>query len=104
MPYFLEFKPSVSKSSKVKIDSSVMSKLLEGKSIKLQEFRPGDLIQGVVVKIGKNEVLVDVGAKSEAILAMGPAIPKSITVKPRTLRCIIVSSMMARSQSLWSSV
>jgi len=69
MPYFLEFKPSVSKSSKVKIDSSVMSKLLEGKSIKLQEFRPGDLIQGVVVKIGKNEVLVDVGAKSEAILA-----------------------------------
>ena len=54
-----------------------MSKLLEGKSIKLQEFRPGDLVQGVVVKIGKNEVLVDVGAKSEAILSTSELIGES---------------------------
>lgn len=67
----------MSKSSKVKIDSSVMSKLLEGKSIKLQEFRPGDLVEGVVVKIGKNEVLVDVGAKSEAILATSELLGES---------------------------
>ncbi len=58
----------MSKSSKVKKDSSVMSKLLEGKSIKLKEFKPGDVVEGVVVSIGKNEVLIDVGAKSEAIL------------------------------------
>src|SRR3972149_1659240 len=58
----------MSKSSKVKKDSSVMSKLLEGKSIKLKEFKLGDVVEGVVVSIGKNEVLIDVGAKSEAIL------------------------------------
>lgn len=46
-----------------------MSKLLEGKSIKLKEFKPGDVVEGVVVGISKNEILVDVGGKSEAILA-----------------------------------
>jgi small subunit ribosomal protein S1 len=60
----------MSKSSKVKRDSSVMSKLLEGKSIKLKEFRPGDLVEGVIVAVGDTEILVDVGAKSEAILSL----------------------------------
>lgn len=54
-----------------------MSKLLEGKSIKLKEFRPGDLVEGVVVSIDKNEVLVDVGAKSEAILAASELVGES---------------------------
>lgn len=58
----------MSKSLKIKKESSVMSKLLEGKSIKLKEFRPGDMVEGLIVSVGKNEVLVDVGAKSEAIL------------------------------------
>jgi small subunit ribosomal protein S1 len=60
----------MSKSSKVQRDSAVMSKLLEGKSIKLKEFRPGDLVEGVIVAVGETEILIDVGAKSEAILAL----------------------------------
>jgi ribosomal protein S1 len=58
----------VSKASKIKKDSPVMDKLLGNKGLKLKEFRPGDLIEGIVVNISHGEILVDVGAKSEGII------------------------------------
>jgi small subunit ribosomal protein S1 len=58
----------ISKASKIKRDSPAMEKLLADKGLKLKEFKPGDLIEGIVVNISHGEILVDVGAKSEGII------------------------------------
>ncbi|RJR27152.1 S1 RNA-binding domain-containing protein [candidate division WWE3 bacterium] len=59
----------MSKSSKVKKESSIMSKLLEDHGLALKEYRPGELIEGIVVSSTHGGVLVDVGAKSEGIIS-----------------------------------
>lgn len=58
----------MSKSTKIKKQSEIMSKLLETKGVSLKEFRPGDVVEGIIVGITHGEVLLDVGAKSEAVL------------------------------------
>ncbi|NMB69818.1 S1 RNA-binding domain-containing protein [candidate division WWE3 bacterium] len=59
----------VSKASKIKRESAVMDRLMGDASLKLKEFKPGDLVEGTVVSVTKGEVLIDVGAKSEGIIS-----------------------------------
>lgn len=58
----------MSKASKVQNDSPTMDKLL-GDELDIREYKYGDLIEGVVVSSGHNEVLLDVGAKSEGMIS-----------------------------------
>lgn len=59
----------MSKAKKINKENSIMTKLLEDKGVEIKEFRPGDLIEGVVVSVTHGEVLIDVGAKSEGIIS-----------------------------------
>lgn len=59
----------MSKARKVHNDSSVMAKLLENSDVAIKQFKPGDLVEGVVVSVSHREILIDVGAKSEGIIS-----------------------------------
>lgn len=58
----------MSKARKVHNDSSAMQKLLETEAV-IRQFRPGDLVEGIVVSASHREVLLDVGAKAEGIIS-----------------------------------
>lgn len=59
----------MSKARKVHNDSPVMKSLLEDKGFDIKQFTAGDMVEGFVVSVTPSEVLVDVGAKSEGIIA-----------------------------------
>ena len=59
----------MSKSRKVSNDSSVMEKLIGDKGIQIRQYRPGDLVEGVVVSASHDQVLLDIGAKAEGIVS-----------------------------------
>jgi small subunit ribosomal protein S1 len=59
----------MSKSKKVHVSSEIMERLLKTKDIDLKELKPGDLVEGIIVSVSHGEILVDVGAKSEGIIA-----------------------------------
>ncbi|OGC50742.1 hypothetical protein A2716_01750 [candidate division WWE3 bacterium RIFCSPHIGHO2_01_FULL_40_23] len=46
-----------------------MQKLLDKHKVEIKSFKPGDIIEGMVVSVSYKEVLVDVGAKSEGIIS-----------------------------------
>jgi len=56
------------KSRKIYKKDSAMEKLLAEHGMDVKQFRPGDLVDGVVVSVSHGEVLLDVGAKSEGIV------------------------------------
>ncbi len=58
----------MAKAKTIHKEDSVMTKLLKDSDIDIKQFQFGDLVEGVVVSAGSNEVLVDVGAKSEGII------------------------------------
>jgi len=45
-----------------------MSKYLTDKDLQMKQFRLGDMVEGVVVNVSHEEILVDIGAKSEGII------------------------------------
>ncbi len=57
----------MAKARKIHNDSDVMQKLLED-SAGIRQFKPGDLVEGIVINVAPGEVLLDVGAKSEGIV------------------------------------
>ncbi|MBP8960996.1 S1 RNA-binding domain-containing protein [Patescibacteria group bacterium] len=59
----------MSKARRVQTDSSVMDKLIADSGIQIQRFRPGDLVEGVVVSVSHNQILLDIGAKAEGIVS-----------------------------------
>lgn len=59
---------NMSKARKVHKDSSVMEKLLDKHDVELKRFNSGDTVEGVVVTASSQEILLDVGAKSEGIV------------------------------------
>jgi ribosomal protein S1 len=60
---------NMAKARKVSTDSSVMEKLLEEHGIQVRQFRPGELVEGIVVSASHNQVLLDIGAKAEGIVS-----------------------------------
>lgn len=57
------------KARKVHKEDSKMADFLKDKDLGLKEYRQGDLVEGIVVSVSHGEVLLDVGAKSEGIIA-----------------------------------
>lgn len=56
------------KARKIQKDSPVMEKLL-GDDLQIKQFTQGEIIEGIVVSASPKEILLDVGAKSEGIVA-----------------------------------
>jgi len=48
-----------------------MVELLEKEGFEVKTFKPGQLVEGTIISKGREEVLVDVGAKSEGIISRG---------------------------------
>ena len=58
----------MSKARKIQKKESAMSKYLTDKDLQMKQFRLGDMVEGVVVNVSHEEILVDIGAKSEGII------------------------------------
>jgi small subunit ribosomal protein S1 len=84
----------MSKASKVHNDSKLMTKLLEDKGVDINEMRPGDLVEGVVVSVSHGELLIDVGAKSEGIVTGSELIDADNTHKSLKAGDKILSKVM----------
>lgn len=59
----------MAKAAKVKNDSPVMEKLIEEKGIQVRQFKPGELVEGVVISVSHDQVLLDIGAKAEGVVS-----------------------------------
>ena len=46
-----------------------MEELLAEQSADIRSFKHGDVVEGTVVRIDKDEMLVDIGAKSEGVVS-----------------------------------
>ncbi len=58
----------MSKARSIYKEDSKMKSLLEDRGIVIKQFKPGDLVEGIVVSVNHGEILLDVGAKSEGIV------------------------------------
>lgn len=58
----------MSKARKIHREDSAMKALLDKKGVDIKQFKPGDIIEGVVVSVNPDSILLDVGAKSEGIV------------------------------------
>src|SRR4051812_548646 len=45
-----------------------MAELMAKKSPQIHSFKKGEIIEGTITKLNKSEILVDVGAKTEAVV------------------------------------
>jgi small subunit ribosomal protein S1 len=62
-----------------------MGELLDDYSQAYRHHRRGDVVDGVIVRMDREEVLVDIGAKSEAVVPLHE-IPRSMTEGPDAVR------------------
>ena len=60
-------------------EGAVMENHLEQEMKQMEEVRPGDIITGTVVQINSDEVLVDVGGKSEGIIPVNELSYRKVT-------------------------
>lgn len=64
------------------ISDEEMNKMIDGT---LTDFDEGDLVDGTVVKIEHDEVLVDIGFKSEGVIPVRElSIPARMPIRPRS--------------------
>lgn len=56
------------KSYKVNNPNSLMDELLKNSPVQIKNFKPGDLVDGLVVSVSPDQILVDIGAKSEGVV------------------------------------
>jgi small subunit ribosomal protein S1 len=50
-------------------EPTTMDELLGGPDAEIRSFKHGDVVEGAVVRIDKDEILVDIGAKSEGVVS-----------------------------------
>jgi small subunit ribosomal protein S1 len=50
-------------------EPTTMDELLGGPDAEIRSFKHGDVVEGTVVRIDKDEILVDIGAKSEGVVS-----------------------------------
>jgi ribosomal protein S1 len=62
-----------------------MGDLLDDYSQPFRQYRRGDIVEGVVVRVDRDEVLIDIGAKSEAVAPLHE-IPRSMMDGEQALR------------------
>ena len=56
------------KSSKITNSNSIMDELLKNSPITVKKLVSGDLVSGIVVEVSKDQILVDIGSKSEGVI------------------------------------
>jgi small subunit ribosomal protein S1 len=56
------------KSYRVNNPNSLMEDLLKNSPLQIKQFKPGDLVDGVVVNMSNDQILVDIGSKSEGVV------------------------------------
>lgn len=56
------------KSYRVNNPNSLMEDLLKNSPIQIKQFKPGDLVDGVLVSMTNSQILVDIGSKSEGVI------------------------------------
>ncbi|MBD3365779.1 S1 RNA-binding domain-containing protein [candidate division WWE3 bacterium] len=70
---------------KVHTESSVMDQLLEEHGIQVKQFHPGELVEGVVISVSHEQVLLDIGAKAEGVVSgseLGDSILSARNLEP----------------------
>ena len=50
--------------------AETMQQLLQSKNRTLRTFRYGEVVEGTVISVGRKEVFVDLGSKSEGIIRL----------------------------------
>src|SRR5450756_2461739 len=50
-------------------EPSTMEELLAEQDTEIRSFKHGDVVEGAIVRIDKDEILVDIGAKSEGVVS-----------------------------------
>ena len=50
-------------------EPSTMAELLAEQDADIRSFKHGDVVEGTVVRIDRDEILVDIGAKSEGVVS-----------------------------------
>src|SRR5439155_22604659 len=50
-------------------EPTTMDEVLAGPDAEIRSFKHGDVVEGAVVRIDKDEILVDIGAKSEGVVS-----------------------------------
>jgi len=59
----------MSKAKNVRASSSVMDKLIDDHGIQVKQFHQGELVEGVVISVSHDQVLLDIGAKAEGVVS-----------------------------------
>jgi len=76
-------------------EPTTMAELMEEALDDLPRFRRGDFVRGTIISKASDEILIDVGAKSEGIVAgrelerMGPAAIESLKEGEEVLACVL---------------
>ncbi len=75
-------------------ETSSMQELMQG-GLLLPQYRRGDFVKGVIISKGDTEILIDIGAKSEGVVAgrelerLSPAAREALKVGEEVLACVI---------------
>ena len=75
----------MSKAKDVRASSSVMEKLIEDQGIQVKQFHSGELVEGLVISVSHDQVLLDIGAKAEGVVSgseMGESVGTTLALKP----------------------
>ncbi len=57
----------MSKAKDVRASSSVMEKLIEDQGIQVKQFHSGELVEGLVISVSHDQVLLDIAQKPRAL-------------------------------------
>jgi hypothetical protein len=78
-------------------EPTTMEELLNEQSGDIRSFKHGDVVEGTVVRIDKDEILVDIGAKSEGVVSNRELYGRNAESQPRS-RSATPSGLRAAAQ------
>ena len=76
-----------------------MEELLAEQDSDIKSFKHGDVVEGAVVRIDKDEILVDIGAKSEGVVSNRELYGRHAESQPATARSATSSWSTSSSPS-----
>lgn len=84
------------KSFQISNSNSLMEELLKNNPLTVKQLKAGDLVEGMIVEISKDQILVDIGSKSEGIVpkeefSEDAAFEKALSVGDR-ITCLVIQA------------
>ncbi len=61
--------PRAAESAVAQAEPTTMEELLQQQAAEIRSFKHGDVVEGTVVRVDRDEILVDIGAKSEGVVS-----------------------------------